>query len=64
MGLCVSRRELETAARSDNETALASEMAETISSQGSKATVQFAANEKPTKLTKIRMKRTLHARTK
>lgn len=46
-------------------TALASEMAEIISSWGSEGTVQFAANSKfATKLTETKLQRTFHAGTK
>lgn len=63
-GLCILRRELDTAERSNDETALASEVAETISSQGSEASMQFAASQKATKLTKTKLQRTFHAGTK
>lgn len=62
--LCVSRKELETTEKRSDETVLASEMAETISSQVSEATMQFAENQKATKLTETKLQRTFHAGTR
>lgn len=47
--------------KGNDETALALEMAETISSHRSKATVQFAVNQKATKLTETWLQKTFHA---
>lgn len=62
--LCISRRDLETTERSNDETELASEVAETVSSQVSEGTVQLAANQKATKLTETMLQRNFHVGTK
>lgn len=63
-GLQLKRR-LETTERINDETALASEMTERISSWGTEATAQFGANSKfATKLMETKLQRTFHAGTK
>lgn len=57
----ISRRGLETTERINDETALASEMAETISSWGSEATLHFAAKSKGHKMTETKPQRNFHA---